>query len=338
MDDDRIERALREGPPDEPSYRPAVGRLLAAEAEPTTGRADGPFDSGVARPRAQVRGQSLGLSRWSAAIAAVLVVIVAGFALRLSGVGTSTPTPSDLLSQIRASGVIRIAVSNEAPQVQGAGGAYVGFDVDVANAIATKLGVRAEIVPVPPSDILAGSGTWDIAFPSTDPGDATGAFVDGPAYYAWPSWLVVPADAAASSIDDLAGQFVCVSGSAGGVWLTGSPVPHARALTPPEVTSALLHPDDAACFAAVAAGEAAAAVTSTTLDTELVTAGVRTLLAEPVIVQDRLVLVRDLGPGGDASSLEAAVDAAVADLRASGELPELSRRAFGGRDLTEVLQ
>jgi hypothetical protein len=99
----------------------------------------------------------------------------------------------------------------------------------------------------------------------------------------------------------------------------------------------VIRADDAACFEAIHAGDAVAAVTATLFDTELAGAGVRTLVADPVIEQARPLLVRTLDPGPDAASFQAAVEQAVADLRASGALAELSRRSFGGRDLTAGL-
>jgi hypothetical protein len=209
MDDDRIERALREGPPDEPAYQPTVGRLLASETDPAAREAGGPFESGLARPRAHVRGQSLGLSRWSAAIAAGLVIVVAGFVIRFSDVGTPSATPGDLLARIRAEGKVHAVVSDQAPQVPGAGGAFVGFDVDVANAIAAKLGVEADISPMAPQVILEESRRWDLGFPSSDLTTSNGAYVATAPYYRWPSWLVVDAGSGLAAIDELAGQPIC---------------------------------------------------------------------------------------------------------------------------------
>jgi ABC-type amino acid transport substrate-binding protein len=338
MDDDRIERALREGPPDEPSYQPTVGRLLASESDATARQTEGSFESGLARPRAQVRGQSLGLSRWSAAIAAALVIVVAGFALRFADVGTPSATPGDLLARIRAEGKVHVVVSNQAPQVPGAGGAYVGFDVDVANAIAAKLGVEADISPIAPQVILTESRRWDLAFPSVDLTNANGAYISAAPYYSWPSWLVVDEGSSVSRVDELAGQAICVvEGSAGATWLSGAiPANAAQVVLRPDGATSVSRPDDAACFAAIQAGEAAAAVTSALFDTELAGSGMRTVVAQPVIVQGRPLLVRTIADL-DSSSFRRAVEQAVADLRASGELAELSLRSFGGRDLTAGL-
>ena len=58
MDDERIERALRQGPPDEPAYHPGVRARLASDGPealqvstlPTANRLDGSPDLEVLKP------------------------------------------------------------------------------------------------------------------------------------------------------------------------------------------------------------------------------------------------------------------------------------------------
>lgn len=345
MDQDRIEQALREGPPDEPSYRPGVGGRLTSEVTPessvgATARsfgADPGFDSGI-RPTGMARvGSGAAVTRrLSGAIAAAIVLVVAGFAVRWGQGPAATPEPGDLLARVRTAGVVHVVVTSDAPQVAGVGGTYVGYDVDVANAIAEKLGVRADVRPLTTQEILAAPGTWQVAFPSTDRARVPSGFLVSDSYYAWPSWLVVAGDSGLTSLDQLSGTSICVvDDSAGSDWLAGLTVSGAER-QPPERVTAVPAASDAACFAAVAAGEATAAITSASLDTELAAHGVRAIGPDPVLHQARAALIRVDASAQDAASLLGALDDAIADLRASGQLAELSRRAFGGRDLTEI--
>ena len=153
MDEDRIERALRQGPPDEPTYQ--AGRF---------GRTVGLRRAASVRPGRRIWSGFGGTVRL-AATGVVLALIVAGsFLVRSGGLSVSpSPTPgpvggNDLLARVRSSGVLRVAIVPDYPNVQLAGGAYDGIDIDVAREIAARLGVRAEIVPVDPADLVGGGG------------------------------------------------------------------------------------------------------------------------------------------------------------------------------------
>ncbi|MDQ3938291.1 MAG: transporter substrate-binding domain-containing protein, partial [Chloroflexota bacterium] len=139
-----------------------------------------------------------------------------------------------------------------------------------------------------------------------------------------------------SAVDELAGQSICVvAGGAGGDWLAASSAAGVDvAIEAPEGSRPVERSSDDGCLAAVAGGEAAAAVTETLLDDEIAGGGVRLLTAEPILLENRSVLVR--GPGSDTAPLLEAVDRGLAELNSSGELAEFSRESFGGRDLTQV--
>ena len=345
MDDRRIENALREGPPDEPGYVPSVSRILS-DGDVEQGRTDGPaaFEGRPERRRIRMgrdavgrRGGS-GRLGWALPLAAVVTVAVVGLAVRFNLGPGATPSPrsDDLLARITADGVVRIAVSDEAPQAPTTGGAFIGFDVDVAQALAAELGVRADLQLVAPGTIVLGEGSWELALPSRSlPDDLIGA-IAGARYYDWPAWLVVEAESSVDSIDDLNGSAICVvAGSPGAAWLSGTNVRDtAFSVEAPFDAKAVPRPNDEACLTALAAGEADAAVTSTLLDIDFGGRRLRVIGGPPVIVQQRFVLIRDSAELGDPTSIQAAVEAAINDLRSTGDLAELSRRAFGGEDLT----
>lgn len=331
MDDQRIESALREGPPDEPGYVRSVGRSLAdGENGPAT------FDARVDRRGVRAAGR-LG---WALPLAAVVTIAVVGLAVRFDIGPGATPSPrGDLLAQITAHGVIRIAVSNEAPQIPTTGGAFAGFDVDVAQAVTDELGVQAEIQLVAPGSILLGEGDWELAFPSRTLPEALIGAVPGARYYDWPAWLVVETGSSVDSVADLDGSEICVvAGSPGAAWLAGITVRDTElSLAVPVDAAAVTRPDDEACLTALAIGEADAAVTSTLLDIDFANQGLQFIGAGASIDQHRVVLIRDSADLGDPTTLQAAVEAAITDLRAAGRLAELSRRAFGGQDLTGAI-
>ena len=69
-------------------------------------------------------------------------------------------------------------------------------------------------------------------------------------------------------------------------------------------------------------------------DDELGSRGLVAVGTEPVAWEPRVVRVS--ATGEDAATLLAAINRAIDDLRATGQLADLSRRSFGGRDITEV--
>lgn len=345
MDDHRIEQALREGPPDEPRYVPGAVRDAARQDDETrtdvgeqsfSGRVNGRGVLGRAtlRPPRSPAGR-LG---WLLPLAAAVIVVVAGLAIRsnLGPGATSSAGPNDMLGHIRAGGVVHIAVSNEAPQAQTTGGAYIGFDVDVANAVAGWIGVRPDLQFVSPNEILRGTGDWELAFPSHTLPDSLTAAVAGPHYYMWPAWLIVEDGSAFDSIAALNGTAICVvDGAPGADWLAGASTPDtAYVASAPLDASIVRRATDELCLAALASGEAQAAVTATLLDVDFASRGLRSIAGSPVIRQQRALLIRTTSTFGDTTTFQAAVEAALTDLRTTGQLAELSRRAFGGDDLT----
>jgi ABC-type amino acid transport substrate-binding protein len=321
MDDERIERALRQGPPDEPAYERSIATEIPTGAE--TGYREPVRRSGVA-PR----------YGFATLVAAAVVLLVATVVVRAPAVeGPGSSASPDLLWRLRAQGSVRIAVTGEHPQTTAAGGAVIGFDVDVARELARSLALDSEISVVSATDILDGSGDWDIGLPSRGP--VVGAEVTaGPAYYVWPSWLVTDATSPIATPDELDGATICgVSGSAGLAWLSGEAASDVVQTEPPTGAVALERANDAECVDAVLSGQAAAAVTAQLLDDELAGQGLRALVEDPVVHERRVVVVR--GSGSEVASLLAALDDTLRDGTTSRALADASRRAFGGRDLTE---
>ena len=318
MSDERIEKALRQGPPDEPAY---MARLTSADLH-------------VSKPPRGTRAFRLFVGLEQALVAAGLVVAVVGIALIRSGAFDPASRPSTHLGDIQARGVIRIAVRPDRPQVTTPGGARSGFDVDVATEIGGRLGLRAELDFLPAEEMLAGSGEWDIALPSS--AVEPGAFAATAPYYDWPIRLIVPQEATAAGPSDLVGATICVvTGSGGEAWLDGdfkgtSVTPVA---VPPTPSAVHRLATDEACAADVEARMSSALITAFWTDADLAQRPAFKPLGGPLFTEARVVIAARAQ--GDPDSLIAEIDRILTGMRVDGTLADFSRSRFGGFDLSQ---
>jgi polar amino acid transport system substrate-binding protein len=183
------------------------------------------------------------------------------------------------------------------------------------------MGLQGEVTPVDRATALAG-GSWTLALPSTSIGaDLASRWTASEPYYHWPISLVVPSDSDLRSLDALAGRVCVVAGTAGEAWLAARPgvIPIAR-------------PDDETCREALATGTAVAAVTAELGPGDINVRGDLRALGPPVTSEPRSVLVDR--QAGDPTALIHEIDRAIQSARDDGTLADLSRRYFGGYDLT----
>jgi ABC-type amino acid transport substrate-binding protein len=244
------------------------------------------------------------------------------------------------LDRIQAAGVLRVAIRPDFPQVTIDGTFQGGFDADVATALAERLGVRPvlqamnlETLPDSPA-----AAEWDLAFPgrSLTPAELARLEASVP-YYEWAVYVVVSSTSSASSPADLAGQQVCVvGGSAGADWLVGQlNVQSAGSVaSPPASAIPIERESDGDCLELIAADEASAAITATLSSADLAARPSLRQLGEPLFLEERRV-VAPRGPGSAVAIAE--VDRLLMELRDDGTLTELSRRRFGGTDLSPRL-
>jgi ABC-type amino acid transport substrate-binding protein len=320
MSDERIEKALRQGPPAEPAY---IVRLTAADLRQSVSR----------RPRStSAVGLFAGVGQ--AVVAAGLVVAVVGIVLIRSGAFETAAKPSTRLADIQAHGVIRIAVRPDRPQVTTPAGARSGFDVDVAIEIGRRLNLRVELVFSPVGEMLAGRGDWDVGLPSS--AVAPGRFATTASYYYWPVRLIVPAGSTAAGPSGLAGTTICVvTGSGGEAWLDGrfEGVSATPVAVPPTPSAVHRLATDEACAAEVTAGSSAAFITSTWSDADLAARPNLAQLPGPVLTEERPAIAV-LGEG-DPAGVIAEVDRVVAAMLSDGTVADFSRSRFGGLDLSQ---
>ncbi len=140
---------------------------------------------------------------------------------------------TDLLAKVRAAGVMRVGVKADAPPFgMRRGGTLVGFDIDLAHALAARLGVATvELVPVNSderSDRLV-AGELDCVIASMTITRYRERRVDfSIPYFQDGAAFLVKADAPITSYLDLAGRPVaCVKGSTSSFYL-GQVAPDAR--------------------------------------------------------------------------------------------------------------
>jgi ABC-type amino acid transport substrate-binding protein len=330
---ERLERRLRSEPSGEPSFHlTGFIRRLDDEARGVARTGAVGLDRAV-RSRT-LAGLNLGAVRAVAVFLAVLLVLRA---MPAEEVGPSaSPRPSaDLLGRVRASGVLRVAVRPDYPQATSA--ALGGFDIDVATAIASRLGYRVQIVPTPVGDMAAAgsSGAWDLAMPSSVLAAASPAFATSQPYYHFPILLIVPRESAARAAADLAGTRICVvAESAGAAWLSSlydgpsstTPVP------PPAGAQAHTSDSDQACIDALVEGDVDAIVTSTLTEADLASRPSLGRVGTAVLTEPRTIVAARNGP--DPTGLLAEVDRVLVGMRTDGLLADLSRSRFGGQDLT----
>jgi polar amino acid transport system substrate-binding protein len=156
------------------------------------------------------------------------IVVVAAFALSACASGATTKTSNDIAtivdnilaarvpSEVKSDGVIRVATSPTlAPnEFFGPDGRTVtGFDIDLFDAVASKLGLKAEYVPTKPTDILPGigSGKYEVGVSSLTVEESYTKLATMVSYYsAGTRWATAKGNPAKVDPDDACGKKVAV--------------------------------------------------------------------------------------------------------------------------------
>ncbi|MEM5472184.1 transporter substrate-binding domain-containing protein [Hoeflea sp. AS60] len=123
---------------------------------------------------------------------------------------------ANALDTIASSGTLRVAVPQDFPPFGSVGSdmAPQGYDIDMANLIAEKLGVKTEIVPVTSANRIPYLQTnkVDLVISSLGKNAERDAVIDFSTPYApFYNGVFAPADVAISSAADLAGKVVGVT-------------------------------------------------------------------------------------------------------------------------------
>jgi ABC-type amino acid transport substrate-binding protein len=279
-------------------------------------------DDGAETPAAGRSSQRTWRVALGLGLVGLLVVVAAGFATRAVLAGRD-PT----WEHIRQTGVWRVGMDPSFPpfeSLDGVTGRPVGLDVDLANAIASRWGVRAEIVGAGFDELLDAVAAYRVdsaisALPIVEHRTREVAF--SAPYVEAGVLLVAPRENAIAKSEDLAGRRLAAEwGSAGDA--------QARALQREfggNLTLVLRESPDLA-LQAVLDGEAdAAAVDAVSL--ALFDAGKDRLITigEPLQSEPYVIVVPAHAP-----KLLAAINAALADLAADGTLAAIQARWLEG--------
>ena len=293
----------------------------------------------------------------------VLVSALAIATLVLSACGAATPAPaSNLLDAIKQRGYIMVSTDpNYMPQsgLDTAGtrpsdtkcptdtyttAEMQGFDVDVAHEVGTRLGVETCFATPDWDSVTAGSwaGRWDISVGSmTIKPPRPDIFHFSTPYYAPTGVIGVPADSTLTSVEDLAGQSVCVATATTYLdWVNG-----ALDLSPSDIYAqapagikVVELPTDQECPQALEAGreDFVAYVTSKTVVDSNLAAGMAVKQLGGDLFREKNAIAIDKASPLDPTSLVEAVDNTVKEMHADGTLSTLSVKWFG-TDLTQDL-
>ncbi|MCT7374831.1 transporter substrate-binding domain-containing protein [Chelativorans salis] len=123
---------------------------------------------------------------------------------------------ADALEDVMARGALRVAVPQDFPPFGSVGTdmAPVGYDIDMANLIAEKLGVEAELVPVTSANRIAylQTGKVDLVISSLGKNAEREAVIDfTDAYAPFFNGVFAPDDVTVSDAEDLSGKTIGVT-------------------------------------------------------------------------------------------------------------------------------
>lgn len=263
---------------------------------------------------------------------------LAGLAVVLAAVGLLGLTPQaqgqggGLLAQVKARGVLRVANTQASPpwSLIDDKKQLVGFDVDVANELAKRMGIpRVEFVAGRFADFIAGieAGKYDMVIAGQTATDERKKVVDFSNPYQAISVSVFTRPSRVEQFktqDDLGGKRVAVTAGTTQEKFLREKVPAAAVKTYDNGTLALLD---------VAFGRADAGLFNRFVGAYL--AQKNGLLVAPAF---------DLGVEFNAMSFrkgepefKAAVDKALAEMVADGTLTAISKRWLGGQDMAAAL-
>ena len=266
-----------------------------------------------------------------------------------SGVCASADTSAgDALAKVCTDATLRVATDPKyKPQswYDVKDGTWNGFDVDVANEIAARLGVTADIQAQKWAVITAGSWNdrWDVSVGSmTDTIDREKLFYFTPAYYYTPAAMSVYVDNSdITGPADLTGKTVCVGVATtyqdyvNGTLKLGSAAPPFDFLidgaklqtyeTDTDALDNLALGDGVRCNAAISAQQ--------TIQAFIDDGGQIKIVGDPLYYEP-LSIAFDKNDPIDSQSLSDAVGKIIDDMHADGTLSELSKKWYNGVDWT----
>jgi polar amino acid transport system substrate-binding protein len=218
-----------------------------------------------------------------------------------------------------------------------------GFDVDVAKAIGDDLGVETCFATPSWDAITAGNwaNKWDVSVGSMTIKPARQKVLDfSVPYYYTPAVVAVRADSNFTSLDDLAGQSLCVgSATTYEDWLNGKLDirPEDIYAKPPANVNVISLETDQECAQAITAGreDFVGYVTSGTVVDANIAAGMPVKKLGDAVFSENLAAAFDKSSSLPTDSLRAEVDKLFTAMHSDGRLTELSNKWFKA-DITKA--
>lgn len=248
----------------------------------------------------------------------------------------------DLLAQICSNGVVRVSTDPAYPPQSSLNpetGEYEGFDIEVATAIAERLGVEIEWETPSWTAITSGNwnGRWDMSVGSMTVTAERAEVLDfTPAYYYTPASIAVPEGSDITSVDQLSGKTIGVcSGCTYDFYLQNTLDIPGYTFESPIVDPVIKGFDtDSTVIQALQAGQVDAAMSATpTLQGAIDKGRPIQLLGDPLF-SEPLSVALDKESDLDQASFLAAVSGIVDEMHADGTLTSLSMEWYEGEDLT----
>jgi polar amino acid transport system substrate-binding protein len=258
------------------------------------------------------------------------------------------PGADDLLAEIEQRGTIRVSTDpNYEPQsFLTAAGEFQGFDIDVAHEIARRLGVEVEFVTPDWDLITAGNwgDRWDMSVGSMTITTARERVLEfaRPAYYYTPSQFAAAIDSDINTLEDIAGQTVCVgSATTYELWLMGDfealgLPPESFYVDPPANVTIYPLSTDSECVQSIQAGrrEFQVFLTSNTVVDAAMAQGIPIRKVGPTVYSEELAVAVDRNASRDGARLVQRVSEILQEMHNDGTLSRLSIQWFG-EDITQ---
>jgi polar amino acid transport system substrate-binding protein len=251
------------------------------------------------------------------------------------------------LARICEAGVIRVSSDPEYPPqsfLDPETNELDGFDVDVSKEIAERLGVEVEFETPSFDAVVAGSWAdrWDMSVGSvTVTPEREEALDFTQAYYFTPVGAAALNESGITSLDDLAGETVCVgAGTTYFAWLNGElqlPEEAGEAAPVPEGVEATTLETDTDCAEAWLSGRTedfAGWVTSLPTAEGLIADGLEATIIDDAVFNEALAVAFDKTVE-DNDSLVEAVDAIIGEMHEDGTLSALSEEWYDGTDYSQ---
>jgi polar amino acid transport system substrate-binding protein len=314
--------------------------LLAACGQSGTGTA------ATALPQATQAPQPTAMAEATAATApTAMAEATASTAPTAMAEATAAPAAGgDLLAEVKTRGKLLVATdANYKPQsFKNPDGSFEGFDIDVANEVAKRLGVEAEFIDVNFDLITAGgwNGRWDMnAGSMTITPDRKKALYFSSPYYYTPASFVVHKDSQATSVADLNGKQIGVGAATtyldyleGKLTLEGETI-----LTPaPEGATVKTYPSDVDALTDLALGDGTrldAVLTALPTGEEAIKGGQPLKILGDPVYYEALGLAFDQKSALDSKGLADAVTKIIDDMHKDGTLTKLAAKYYSS-DLT----